>query len=67
MSNANITQIVQVQSLSCLHFMLTWIYAPDVSYGNPILFSSEANSGGEQENKLFYQAVTCMLTEWLSQ
>ena len=45
---------------------LTWSNAPDVSYCNPILFSSKANSGSEQENRLFYRVVTSMLTTWLS-
>ena len=29
-----------------------------MSYCNPVLFSSKANSGGEQENRSFYRAMT---------
>ena len=38
--------------------MLAWSNIPDVSYCNPVVFSSKANSGSEQENRSFYKAVT---------
>ena len=42
--------------------MLIWSNAPDVSYQNPVIFGSKANSSVEQGNRLFYKAVTCTLT-----
>ena len=35
---------------------------PSSTIDNAVLFSSKANSGGEQDNRSLYRAVTCTLT-----